>query len=72
MSAEAVPFWLVWREDGLAPRYKHQSPEAAEAEARRLAIAHPGDAYMVLAPVARVRMDALKVERFVCDDMVPF
>lgn len=69
-----VPFWLVWREHGAAPRFVHTSQDAAEAEARRLAAVNPGDSFFVLAAVTRVTVGKIKIERFGPDpdDMVPF
>jgi hypothetical protein len=74
MNVEGViPFWLVWCEQRDPPRYRHLTREAAEAEASRLAKIYPGKSFFVLAPVARVTFEALRVERFVtADDDVPF
>jgi hypothetical protein len=74
---EEPPFWLVWREGGFAPRFKHSDQEAAEAEAQRLAKEYPGYSFAVLAPTVRFTADRLKVERFsadvfAADDRVPF
>jgi len=74
----APPYWLVWCEDGDAPRVKHPSVDAASREAERLARAYPGKSFCVLAPVARVTRTDLRIERFdqvvdvITDDMVPF
>lgn len=66
------PFWLVWSETGFPPRFKHDSPDAAEAEARRLACGNPGKSFVVLAPLARFTSEVVKVERFDHDAYVPF
>lgn len=66
------PFWLVWNEDGAAPHFKHETPDAAEREAIRLATCNPGRSFVVLAPVARITRESLKVERFDHDAYVPF
>lgn len=44
-------FFLVWRENGGAPTYKHPSLDAAKTEAERLTLLH-GGAFHVLASVA--------------------
>lgn len=66
------PFWLVWCENGGTPTVRHESPDAAEREARRLAAAHPGKSFLVLAPVARCTKQDIVVERFDHDAYVPF
>lgn len=45
-------FWVVWCSSGNTP--KHGSRQAAQAEARRLAVAHPNDSFYVLKAVSRV------------------
>lgn len=44
-------FFVVWREGGGTPTYKHFDIEAAKREAERLTTAHGGD-FHVLASVA--------------------
>lgn len=41
-------FWLVWREHGSAPTYKHQTKEDAVQEAERLAKLHPENVFFVM------------------------
>jgi hypothetical protein len=41
-------FWMVWREGGKRPRFKHTTHEAALIEAKRVAEQHPGFATYVL------------------------
>lgn len=41
-------FWLVWRDGGGTPTYKHLSPENASQEAQRLAIQNPGATFHVM------------------------
>lgn len=45
------PFWVVWCMGGGAPTRRHTSLGSAQAEAARLAAAHPGDAFVVLQSV---------------------
>lgn len=66
------PYWLVWAEDGDAPRVKHRSQMAAEKEAERLANLHPGSSFCVLAPTARFTVRRVTIERFAPDLDVPF
>ena len=66
------PFWLVWCEDGGAPRVKHTDPMMAEQEATRLAKEYPGSSFTVLAPIARISFQQVRVERFDPDAYVPF
>lgn len=49
----APPFWLVWNRRGRKPVFEHESYHSARAEAERLARRNPGEAFYVLAPVAR-------------------
>lgn len=48
------PFWLIWREDGHYPWFKHETREQAEAEASRLAAERPGQEFHILAVMATV------------------
>jgi hypothetical protein len=50
----AAPFWLVWNEEGSAPRFKHPTQDAAQAEAARLASENPGSKFHVLCPMATI------------------
>jgi len=44
-----APFYIVWNPEGPhAPKFRHESFEAARAEAERLALAHPGDEFFVM------------------------
>lgn len=79
--APAVPFWLVWNEDGRAPMVKHPDRDAAEAEAARLAAEAPGRSFHVLAVMATIatstevvgsRFDPLRAPvRVVVDEPAP-
>ncbi|ASY44999.1 hypothetical protein CJD35_11515 [Sphingobium xenophagum] len=53
----APPFWLVWCRRGRQPVYEHESYHSARAEAERLSRCNPGEAFYVLAPVARGGFD---------------
>lgn len=46
-------FWMVYGERQGAPTYKHDTREAAEQEAARLAKLHPGIAFYALKAVSR-------------------
>jgi hypothetical protein len=41
-------FWLVWREDGGTPTYKHTTRDSATTEAARLARHAPGSRFFVI------------------------
>lgn len=67
------PFWLVWREDGDNPTYRHPTQDSAESEALRLARLHPGSSFCVLMPFARFTENRVTIERFNTLDIdVPF
>jgi hypothetical protein len=53
----APPFWLVWNRRGRKPVFEHDSYVSARREAERLSRANPGEAFYVLAPVARGGFD---------------
>ena len=71
MANDGPPFWLVWNPNGRAPTQKHASADLAEKEAERLARMVPGQEFYVLAPYAEFRFEAMRVRRFVVDEM-PF
>ena len=63
-------FWLVWNPSGRAPTGKHPHQHSAEAEAKRLASANPGQVFYVLeAGLAFVKDD---VKRIQLDMPLPF
>ena len=66
-----APFWLVWRDGGDLPTVRHNSVDKAETEAKRLAMASPGETFWVLPAAISVRTDAFTIERFDIDD-IPF
>lgn len=43
-----APFYLVWREGGGTPTFKHDDERSAAAEASRLARNNPGETFHVL------------------------
>jgi hypothetical protein len=53
--SDPSPFWMIFREDGRAPAFKHETLQDAETEAVRLAKAMPGDVFHILAVVATVQ-----------------
>lgn len=66
-------FWLVWSPTGSAPpKYRHRTPEAAIAEAERLAIANPGKEFIVLGSEAGRLHDGMTKTTFIGSDEVPF
>lgn len=56
--APAAPFWLVWNEDGFAPRFKHPNLSSAENEAARLASENPATTFHVLGVLASITTSA--------------
>lgn len=68
---EHPPFWMVYGVDQRAPAYQHPSRAGAVAEARRLARAHPGISFFVLA-AERGFMVAEPVIEIEIDDGIPF
>jgi hypothetical protein len=42
-------FWMVMRDSGQRPRVRHPTLEAAQDEARRIAVANPGADVWVIA-----------------------
>lgn len=72
MSTEdACPFYLVWRLTGLPPVYQHPTVFAAEREANRLAAAHPGEEFFVLAPISATVIRRVETRRYRIDE-IPF
>lgn len=64
-------FFVVWREDGGTPTYKHPNIQSAEAEAERLARMFPGINFHVLACVGTVKKQDVEWTRMPVDD-IPF
>lgn len=72
-------FWMVYGERQSSPTYKHDSRDAAETEALRLAELNPGGAFYVLKGVRKVKAEkpATLVTKLgarppVDDDGIPF
>lgn len=64
-------FWLVWRDGGSAPTFKHYERDGARREAERLARANPGVVFHVMAADAYVvKSDVHWSEGYV--DEIPF
>lgn len=66
-------FWMVWRENGGAPTYRHFSKEGAVNEAGRLALQCPGEVFFVLKSTAAVAADIPLIKRVkLVRDPIPF
>jgi len=63
-------FWLVWRDDGGTPTYKHQTPESAKQEAERLAVQNPGQRFHVMQVMATACYARVQWQEY--GDFVPF
>jgi hypothetical protein len=50
----AEEFWMVWRDNGSLPSYKHQYEQGAREEAERLARLNRGVKFHVLKSIASV------------------
>lgn len=58
VAARGPAFWLVWREAGGSPTFRHESDKDARAEAERLARRDIGARYYVLPASAYVVAEA--------------
>lgn len=54
LIAAGSAFWMVWRDGGESPKRKHETEEAAKAEARRLGRLFAGTTFHVLKAVGAV------------------
>lgn len=73
MSESTPPYWLVWREDGPAPTFRHPDVCSANNEAERLAKKNPGMPFVVLCPITRITSHHTSIESFdPTDDGIPF
>lgn len=68
-------FWMVWNPGGRAPSRRHASRNAADAEAKRLASANPGQRFFVLKAVGGVLAESPKISEIKLtkpSDEIPF
>lgn len=49
--------WFVWTKNGNRPRFAHPSEAAALREAQRLAKRYPGNSFLVMHAVHKVRVE---------------
>lgn len=72
-NAPEPDFYLVWREGGNSPAYKHYSEATAREEAARLAQKEPGSRFYIL-PAAEYAICAVLPVEFKIDPQpeVPF
>lgn len=67
------PFWMVYGDGQGSPTVKHIHPGPAQAEAKRLALKHPGVAFYVLASIGvakRIEVEFTDIDP--SDDGIPF
>lgn len=57
METDQAKFWMVFGIGQREPRHQHWTKDAAQKEASRLALEHPGITFVVLAAVDAVRAD---------------
>ncbi len=70
MSGEKDNFWLVWNPQRGSPSFRHTNGDSALAEAKRLAIQHPGEGFFTLVAVHAVQaMEPVTVTKL---DDIPF
>lgn len=74
MALEFTRFWLVWRNGGSAPTFKHFTKEAADNEAGRLALKEPGSVFFVVKAVSGFQADvpAINSVKLIKGDDIPF
>jgi hypothetical protein len=65
-------YYMVLQPSTNYTRYKHSDYQAAKAEAMRLARAHSGQEFVVLAAVATIVKDDIKVDEVPASDHIPF
>ncbi|WP_042297134.1 hypothetical protein [Paraburkholderia bannensis] len=67
------PFYLVWSPTGQTPpTFKHQSRQSAVMEAERLARAHRGQKFFVLATTDSRIVDDMVRSTFTAEPDIPF
>jgi hypothetical protein len=63
-------FWIVWNETSKEVRFRHETEDSANAEARRLASLHKGVRFVVFcATGAAIVRDPVEWDTF---DLIPF
>ena len=67
------PFYIVWNPQGPhAPREKHPAASIAKGEAKRLALAHPGQTFFVMQATMSARTsEPVEIVHFDTDS-IPF
>lgn len=55
-------FWLVWNPQGRAPTHKHITGQSAHDEAKRLAMANPGQEFYVMKAIGGFGADMPKIK----------
>lgn len=53
LTEEAADFWFIWTKTGHAPRFAHNTEEAARTEIERLARKCPGKKFILLHATAK-------------------
>lgn len=64
------PFWLVWNPQGANPTMRHDSREAAQSEAERLARIAPGQRFYVLAALSVTEKVDVRTTHFDIMDLI--
>lgn len=62
-------FWLVWTQDGHNPKYRHESYQAAQKEAERLAAINPRQHFYVVEAIGFAVKTDVRFEKL---DEIPF
>lgn len=65
-------YFVVWNPSSGYTRFKHESEQAAEREAQRLAREHKGQEFVVLATRSVSKSSDVTTERFEPEDQIPF
>ena len=61
------PFYVVWNPPTGYTKFRHSSIKAAVEEAKRLALAHPNQEFIVLAPVSTSKKVDVQTTMFIYD-----
>lgn len=67
----AQPYYVVWNPITGYTKYKHDTRQAAENEAKRLALEHRGQSFVVLAPISMMKIAEVQTTLFEYDE-IPF